>query len=212
MTKVHMRPRQKIFSFWDTKFDYYILSPSGAQTVLRQGLLVCTKPDIINPFDRDGLFEGFSQAAQSTAEDLFQDFLQHIRVLGYKFKNELQSEKTFTKEHAALLDDIKINQSDNHNVCILTSPDDLWMSGLAKASIEIVRRSVKTNIMDFEERGYFLSEEEKVSRHVEILFEEAKSNRAYIKDLADYLKENGLFEEYEDRFFRLVQSQNIEQN
>ena len=80
------------------------------------------------------------------------------------------------------------------------------MGALAKVSIEIVKRSAKGNIMDFEERGYFLSPEEQVKKYVEILFEECKSNKAYAQELGSYLKEHDLFEEYEDRFLNLFKS------
>ena len=203
LTKIHQRPKQKIFSFWDTRFDYFILSPMGSFTTLRKGNLICAKPDIINPLSREGLFEGFSNSAEDAAEELFREFLQQIRLLGYRFQNKLSSEESFTKDLSPLVANLKAEQSANLNACIISSPDDLWMGALAKVSIEIVKRSAKNNVMDLEERGYFLSPEDRVKNHIEILFEEAKSNKAYTKELGDYLKENELFAEYEERFLNL---------
>lgn len=206
LTKIHQKPRQKIFSFWDTRFDYFILSPMGSLTTLRTGNLICAKPDIINPLATEGIFEGFSSSAEDAAEELFREFLQQIRLLGYRFQNKLSSEESFSKDLQPLLANLKAEQTANVNACIISSPDDLWMGALAKVSIEIVKRSAKSNIMDFEERGYFLSPEEQVKKHVEILFEECKSNKAYAQELGSYLKEHDLFEEYEDRFLNLFKS------
>ena len=203
LTKIHQKPRQKIFSFWDTRFDYFILSPMGSFTTLRTGNLICAKPDIINPLATEGIFEGFSSSAEDAAEELFREFLQQIRLLGYRFQNKLSSEESFSKDLQPLLANLKAEQTANLNACIISSPDDLWMGALAKVSIEIVKRSAKSNIMDFEERGYFLSPEEQVKKHVEILFEECKSNKAYAQELDSYLKEHDLFDEYEDRFLNL---------
>ena len=57
---------------------------------------------------------------------------------------------------------------------------------------------------DLEERGFFKTTEERINEEIEFLFSEAQTNKAYIKELADRLQEYGLFEKYEDRFFKLV--------
>ncbi len=210
MTYVALAPSGKIATFWDTKFDYYTISKIGKNSCkLRHGVIECAKPTIILPNHVQNVFKGFSDDDIEFAHYISDYAIQKIRVLGYQFKNCLHSEKESFLSIQLLVDKIKNNlNTQRTSTSILITPDDVWSLALTKFTCDVVFQSFDTNIIDFEERGYFLTELERKKQEIDIMFIELECNqdKSSIDRLGKKLQEYDLFHNYEKRFFDLVKS------
>ncbi len=205
LTKIIRRPVQKIFTFWDTEFEYTIVSAGEQGSVLRHGKLVCQKPVIITPETLRENFSGFSPEALKLFERDHPELFQRLRGMGYQVTNSLRQREEYSLEVDVLLERVRSQMpAENPQLALLLTPDDLWMFGILKLTAEVIRKSAPGNYRDFDERGYFRTEEERQREEIEILFAEARENPNYIKELGDTLQRYGLFEQYEDRFFSLL--------
>jgi len=206
LTRVLKYPEQRIYTFGDTDFKYIVVSsnPAGGST-LRSGALKCKSPVIVTPETFLETFRGFSEESVDFAKKRYGDIVSKIRVLGYQFSHIPQGETPYAENARQLAhkaaSDISATGDDT---AVLLSPEDLWSTSLVKIMFDILKKSVGGNYNDFKERGYFLSEEEKIRNEIEILFAEAAADKQYIDELALRLREYDLFEKYEDRFFQLV--------
>ena len=152
------------------------------------------------------MFKGFSDDAIEFARQEYQSAFAKLKGLGYQFKNEFQSEEFYDLALEQLLDNIssQSNEDTLKSTAILSCPNDLWNFSLLKVSFDIIAKSAPTNFQDLSERGFFTSDEEKQKQEIEVLFSEAQNNSRYIKELGNKLQKYGLFAEYEERFFQLV--------
>lgn len=205
LTNIIRSPGQRIHTFWQTKFNYFIISSHGDQAILRSGILECAKPTIITPETLAQTFQGFSEEAVRFAEASYQQLLSKIRILGYQFANKLEKESSFSLPTEQLIDNVMADIKDSDNdTAVLHAPNDIWGLSLMKVAFEAVEKSVQGNIQDLSERGHFKSDEEKRREEIEMLFIEAKEDKTYVKELGKKLQEYNLFEEYEDQFYSLV--------
>ena len=204
-TRVHRKPIQKIYTFGETEFIYHIVSPENALTIIRKGKLTCDKPLIITAETIKDTFGGFDVSAIELVEKKYPELFKQLRGLGYQVRNQLISIETVDETQEIIIDRIKnkINENDSRTA-ILSAPDNLWMFAVLRLTADLIRKSSNENMRDLEERGFFKTTEERINEEIEFLFSEAQTNKAYIKELADRLQEYGLFEKYEDRFFKLV--------
>ena len=210
LTKIIKAPIQKIFTFWDTEFNYFIISGNFSTTeneksVLRQGVLQCRKPAIITPHDFSQFFSGFDEISETFAKENYHAQLEKLRVLGYQFKNTLHKQEKLMLSQRELIKRVIEENQRNHNATILSAPDDIWNLALTRAAIEIVTHSASQNIQDLSERGFFKTEEEKIREEIEIKFAEAANDRNLLNELGKALQDYNLYEEYEDRFYSLLQ-------
>ena len=205
LTKVIKLPVKKIFTFWDTRFPYIIASGIGEdETVIRSGNLLCEKPAFWVPGSHEEGLHGFSKEAVEFMHSQFRTELNKLLVMGYQFKNNFESMHTVSLSLSSAIENILLQHS-NGDTAIFTTPDDIWSFGLIKTSFEIMENSFAQNLLDLKERGYLKSEQQKRVDEIEILFEEAENNTIYIKELGNKLQEYGLYEEYESRFYTLIQ-------
>ena len=107
-----------------------------------------------------------------------------------------------TRKH--ILDMLLSENEKKTDVAILLAPERNWSLSLLKLAFEVVNNSYRTNVVDLQERGYFRSEQERQNSEIELLFEEAALHKEVISELGEKLQEFNLFEQYEDRFFMLV--------
>ncbi len=75
-----------------------------------------------------------------------------------------------------------------------------------KFIIEETLSSFSHNVRELQERGFFDPENDLKRRHREIqnLLQKAKVDRSLLPELANKLKATGLFNQYQDAFFQLV--------
>ena len=225
-TVVVQSPQQRIFTFWETRFQYYVLcrrktpdkelseSPMAlksyegnvASFTLRKGELICSKPKIVLPDQANDLFKGFSSEADDFAQGHFEEDYRQLSSLGYTFENHLIDKKNINENKQDILNKLAHENAKKLDVAILLASEKHWSLSLLKLAFEAVNNSYRTNVVDLQERGYFRSEREQQESEIELLFEDAELHKEVISELGEKLQEFNLFEQYEDRFFRLVNS------
>ena len=204
LTNIIRYPKQQIYTFGDTDFKYKIVSSNQESgSTLRIGKLRCKSPTIVTPETFLQTFQGFSGDAEEFARRSYADIVSRIRVLGYQFLHIHEQESQYSESARQVTDRILGELSESQiDIAVLTSPDDLWGIALVKVMFDVLKKSVRGNIEDLNERGFFLSETERKKQEIEILFSEAQADQQYINELAERLRDYNLFGEYEDRFFQ----------
>lgn len=206
-TKILRLPRQKIFTFWETNFQYHIVSPHETEgtSLVSHGDFQCSRPMIVSgqePLEKR--FSGFDEQAQIFARSSYEDLAYRLIQLGYSFKNNFKIEEQVHLTNKETLKNLLQDSSiDKQNSAILYTQAGYEHIGLMRAAFEMILRSAPNNISQMQERGMFASQEERIHSEIEILFYEAENLGMNKKVLGKKLQEYGVFEQYEERFLRL---------
>lgn len=206
-TKILRLPRQKIFTFWETNFQYYIVSPHEVEgtSLVSHGGFQCSRPVIVSkqePFENK--FLGFDELAQKFARSSYQDLAYRLIQLGYTFKNDFRSEEQVHLSNKETLKNLlEDNSIDKQSNAILYTQSGYEHIGLMRAAFEMILRSAPNNVSQMQERGMLASQEERIHTEIEILFYEVENMGLSKKVLGKKLQEYGVFEQYEERFLRL---------
>ncbi len=208
-TEILKMPSQKLSTFGTTNISYYLLSTLDGNTRVRAGKVISQRPKIIQPSQIEQLFEGFGENSEKYARQIYEQFGENPKILNYQFKNKLSStsntSKTLNQVYERLLKEIKKKENNLH--AIIKTDDKIWQIAMMKFIVDLSLKSAQGNINDLKNRGMFTDSRgvpENVRNRIEYLFKEAKKNKSKIKKLGKLLNEYGLFEEYEDRFFGLM--------
>lgn len=203
-TDILRLPTSGIATFGPTNFSYYCLSKlADSSTRIRQGRVLANRPKIILPNQLREIFDGFDPEAKEFGQALIEHLGEKLRALGYQLKHEPQSTETTTQGFEYVVESIK-NQIKNETLTgILRSPDDTWGISVMKLTLDVIAKSFPQNVKDIEEHGLF-DPEVRLKNRIEVLFLRAERDPQGIPLLAQSLKENGVFEDYEDRFLDLA--------
>ena len=87
---------------------------------------------------------------------------------------------------------------------ILTGVDSPWEVCLLKLMVELVQHSAQSNIQDIQLQA--AHQQTSLTESIERGFLDASRDPSQINALAERLKQNNLWEKYEDRFFALVKA------
>lgn len=212
-TEVVKVPKRRISTFGHTKIRYFFVSqvPSFPdRSRLREGFVTAESPKIITPDFFKNRFEGFGEESEAFGQWLSDNYGPSFRGLQYRFKNELVSGKVEILPVKTLCDNVKKNLSKEgwEQSALISGPDAGWQISLMKFIADECMRSFAGNLRELDEHGYFdlpVDPETRRRKEIEGLFSKARNNPEVVPLLGDQLKQSGLFREYEDRFFKLVQ-------
>ena len=178
---------------------------------IREGRLEAHKPAIITPeaYVQDQM-EGFGEQARQ-----YLDFLkQHedsIRILqyGYRLRQEAFSEQVVTDSIDAVLDRVVecVKAADDPFATVIRGVDEPWDVCLVHFFWLHANASAPVNVRDFEKAHAQAAMEATapaLREDVERAFARAESNPSLVRELGAYLQKQGVFEHYQDRFFKLV--------
>jgi hypothetical protein len=210
--KILRPPRHMLATFGSTTLNYVLLSPLVAdqkQCRRREGHVIIERPQILTPDLWRRQFEGFGEEAEAYREFLDNLYGEAFRALQYRFKNTLESTST---EHASLAEAADraaaaLEKGNSPRTALLQGPDSAWNLSIMKFIVDISMRSFPSNVRELNERGFFDPAQRALTsqrREIEKLFREAQTDRSAIHRLGEFLKQTGLFSEYEDRFFALI--------
>jgi len=211
-TEVIKPPRQPLSTFGQTEIEYFLVSdlvqfPDRCR--LRYGDLIAKKPMIISPETMMERFEGFGLEGKKYGDWFLKSFGDELRGLQYKFTNDLRGSRLERASPHELIDRInsRLDFDSTRPVTILKGPDESWQLSLLKFIVEMSARSFHGNLQELNERGFFDPDTrvgyQRVSE-IEKLMKKAGVDRSLLPLLGKKLKEYGLFEQYQDRFFSLV--------
>jgi hypothetical protein len=211
-TRILKMPKQNLSTFGTTNIDYYILSRLDSATRIREGRVMSRRPQIIKPPEMSGeLFEGFGEYSEY-AEELFKVFGNNPRILNYTFKNTpksmTDSNGTFGEVFRTIEQDLV--KKGRELSAIIDSTEKGWQISIMKFIVEMTLKSAGENITELEQKGMFPDESGipgYARNRIEHLFRQSRKDRSRINELGRELNRYGLFKEYEDRFFRLMEKE-----
>ena len=215
-TEIVRAPRQNLYTFGITSIHYYLVTepayaePSAepAETVVREGKVIAERPRIVTPYYLSSL-EGFSENARRYFDQLQKKHGRNAPGLFYAYRNEPQALDIVANALPAVIEQLTsdIDQRGDPLTALIRGIDELWDVALIRFIYEVTSRSVATNIHEMGSRGLLSMDGRGVpveARYrIEALLKKAERGEADPRELKQELDRWGLFEEYEDRFFRL---------
>lgn len=210
-TELITTPSGHLETFGDTVVNYYLVCQqmdSIDKVVVREGQLKAFKPAIITPQSLGQIDAGdLGKEAHQYAEWL-REHANELRIIQYGFTLQKQELKEYvvTDHIDNVLDRVKeeVAALDDPLSSILVGVDDPWEVCLMKLMVELVQHSAQDNLRDFQQQSLNLKKQ--LSDNIDQAFLAASRDPSLINALAERLKQNDLWEKYEDRFFALVKA------
>ena len=214
-TTVVIPPKKTIETFGNTIIQYHLISELmdiPGKVRIREGRLQAFKPLIIvpDPSHVQTDLEGFGEQAKAYMEWLKQN-AENLRLLqyGYTLKQEAFSEQVVTDSVKNVVDRVsqEVKSANNPFDAVVVGVDEPWDVCLVRLFWLITVKSAPENIREFEkERELELRDgiPMEVRREVEQAFAAAEQDSRLVKALGELLQKRGVFDHYQDRFFRLV--------
>lgn len=213
-TKVVEAPSRALETFGATRVNYHLvaeLEDDPRKVRIREGRLEAHKPALITPeaYVQDQL-EGFGEQARQYLEFLKQNE-DKIRILqyGYCLSQEAFSEQVVTDSLAAVTERVvaQTKAANDPFSAVIQGVDNPWDVCLVHFFWLHVNASAPVNIRDLEKaRVAALADATApaVRDDVERAFERAERDPSLVRELGGFLRRQGVFERYQDRFFKLV--------
>ena len=214
-TEIVVPPKRHIETFGNTIINYHMVSElmdSVGKVRVREGRMQALRPQIITPSSYSTLMlEGFGEQAQQYLEWL-KEHEDTVRILryGYTLKQEAFSEQVLTDTAEAVLERVKLEVSTKQDpfAAVIKGVDDPWDVCLVRLFWTVIQNSAQANIRELHERRMFEMQDgipAGLREEIEKGFQAAAKDPGLVKALGKLLQDNGLFEHYQDRFFKLVQ-------
>lgn len=215
-TEVLRAPRQTLSTFGTTNIYYYLLTePSykeyaegDEETVVREGRVKAEKPRVVTPSYLINV-EGFSEHAKRYLEMIAREYGAHAPGLFYGYKNEPKELNIASSNMDSVVHKLheKIDREGDQLATIIKGVDELWDVSLLKFIFDMTRYSLGSNVLELKRRGLLdvdrIGVPIEARQSIEHLFDQVKNGELDPSALKMELDRWGLFEEYEDRFFRL---------
>lgn len=206
-------PEQQLETFGATRVHYYLISElmdSVSQVRVREGILNAARPQILTP---DHMMSTEMEGFQDEQSEAFLSWLREhqpdLRFLHYGFTLSKQDIKdTVVSDAIEVVQDnvlAEVERSSSGVSAVLRGVEQPWEVCLLKLMVDLVEKSAPGHVREMQQRN-LLPDPHRASREVEAEFEAAARDRSRIPYLQKRLREMGVFEQYEDRFFQLVRS------
>ena len=215
-TEIIRAPKQNLYTFGTTNIYYYLITEpvysefmqDVSETVIREGRVIAERPRIVTPYYLSRL-EGFGSEARRYLESLMEEQGADIRGLYYTYRNEPKELNIVSDNVSSVVDKLnaEIDKRDDPLAAIIRGQDELWDVSLMKFIYDVTSRSVHSNLRQMGNRGLLDMDASGVPAdarmRIEELFKKVMDGEREPRELKDELDRWGLFEEYEDRFFKL---------
>ena len=210
-TELLTSPSSRLETFGDTIVNYYLISElmdSVDKVRIREGQLKALKPQIVTPQALGQIdMDDFGSEARKYADWLAANG-QNLRVLQYGFRIQKQERKEYIASDGLenVIERVKqeVRNQDDPLSAILVGVDDPWEVCLLKLMVDLVQHSAEANIHDLKQNE--LLQQKNWVRKIDDAFLAASRDPSRINALAQMLREEKLWEQYQDRFFALVRS------
>jgi len=210
-TKLITSPTSKLETFGDTIVNYTLLCENMDNVnkiCIREGQIKALKPSIITP-DILGKIDlnDFGFEAKEYAGWL-EENVNDLRILQYGFSIHKKEIKEYfvTDKLDNVLERVKkeIKEKDDPLSSIIIGVDNPWEVCLLKLMVELVQKSAEGNFQQLNKKND--PKKTSIFEMIDNEFVLASKNPSKINTLAQLLKQKGLWEQYEDRFFALVRA------
>jgi hypothetical protein len=211
-SRVVRPPRHRLATFGSSEIRYSLVTSLSArppQSNLRTGLVKAERPKLITADTFAHRFRGFGEGAEEMEKWLKEQNPDLFRGLEYSFHNRLESTESHQLDARELARNIgrDLDSREISRATVIMGPERGWQAALMKFILDETTQSFPGNLRELEERGFFDPSQADLygrRREIETLFARALGDADAIKVLAAKLKEYHLFNEYQDRFFSLV--------
>ncbi|MFP3898404.1 MAG: hypothetical protein ACLFVD_03750 [Dehalococcoidia bacterium] len=207
-TELVRAPRRELDTFGSSVIDYYVVTELvGNVSVVRDGRVLAERPRIVTPAYLVNV-EGFSEQAKRYIA-MMAGARPHESGIFYRYKNEPRGMNVVSEPIGQVINKIsaQIDEQRNPLSTIIKGVEELWDVSLLMFIYELTNRSLRTNISEFDRRGFLDMDASGVPQgarnYIEELFEQVSHNLARAPELVVELSRWGLFPEYQDRFFAL---------
>lgn len=215
-TVVLRPPKQTLSTFGTTNVYYYLLSePSYSdiveaedETVVREGRVLSERPRVVTPSYLVNV-EGFSGHARRFLEMVISEHGPHTPGLFYGYKNEPKATNIVTSRMQDVFHRLEedIEKEGTALTTIIKGVDDLWDVSLMKFVFDMTTVSAGGNAYELGRRGLLSVDASGVPADarltIEHLFELVRKGDLDPAALKMELDRWDVFDEYQDRFFRL---------
>ncbi len=213
-TRIVRAPKQLLDPFDQTMIDYTLLAEvmdDPSKTRVREGKLQTYPPRLLLPGDFSVQeLEGFGEQAQQYLNYL-KERATNIRILqySYRLRREAYTETIVSEPLAVVKARAEAAMKEKHNPygALVVGVDEPWDVCVLHLFMKLVQASVPRTLSVLTQRERQgardrLPTDAKVE--IERAFAAAEKDESLIKPLGKLLKEKGLFEFYQDRFFALI--------
>ena len=215
-TEVLRPPKQTLSTFGTTNIYYYLLTEPSykefvegeEETVVREGRVRAERPKVVTPSYLINV-EGFSEQAKRYLQMIGREYGTNTPGLFYGYKNEPKELNIASSNMDYVVHNLheKIDREGDQLATIIKGVDELWDVSLLKFIFDMTRYSLGNNVLELGRRGLLDVDRKGVPmearQSIERLFDEVNNGELDPSALKMELDRWGLFEEYEDRFFRL---------
>jgi hypothetical protein len=215
-TRILRPPKQALSTFGTTNVYYYLLTEpayteidrGASETVVREGRVIAERPRVVTPYYLMRL-EGFGTEAKKYFGALLDTHGPDAPGIYYAYKNEPREMNIVSDNMLAV--NAKLNEQidarGDNMTAIICGKDDLWDVSLMKFIYELTRHSVQDNVSQLNARGLLTVDKAGVPGEarirIEQLFRKVESGDMEPEKLKEEMDHWGVFEEYQDRFFRI---------
>ncbi|MBE0430241.1 MAG: hypothetical protein IBX67_00280 [Dehalococcoidia bacterium] len=207
-TELVRAPRQELDTFGSSVIDYYVVTELvGNVSVVRDGKVIAERPKIVTPAYLVNV-EGFSEQARRYMAMIARE-RPHESGIFYRYKNEPGGMSVVSEPIKQVISklDSQVEAQRNRLSTIIKGVEELWDVSLLMFIYELTTRSVRTNMVELDRRGFLDMDADGVPHgareYIEELFEHTARNLSRAPELVVELNRWGLFPEYQDRFFSL---------
>ncbi|MCJ8328611.1 MAG: hypothetical protein HRT89_10770 [Lentisphaeria bacterium] len=208
ITRVIRPPEQTLETFGATTLTYHVISElmdNINKVRVRTGKVISERPQIITPRSfANQLLDGFGDKAQEYADFLI-NHGDAIKILQYglQFRKEHISSETLSEPLDQITEKVKqaVIDSDDPLAAVIVGADELWEVSLLKFLRDYIEKSAPHNFQQINSRAHEIDLE--LEREIEMDFQVASIDPSKAQALGNKLQRYGIFEKYEDRFYRL---------
>lgn len=207
-TELIRAPRRELDTFGSSVIDYYVVTELvGNVSVVRDGKVIAERPKIVTPAYLVNV-EGFSEQARRYIAMMARERPYESGIF-YRYKNEPKGMNVVSEPIRQVIKKLssEIEEQGSALSTIIKGVEELWDVSLLMFMYELTTRSVRTNMVEFDRRGFLSADASGVPRgardYIEELFEQVSHNLSRAPELAVELNRWGLFPEYQDRFLAL---------
>ena len=215
-TKIVRGPSRALETFGATRINYHHLAelPDDPRKVrVCEGRLEAHKPAIITPEEyAESQMDGFGEEARQYLEFLKAN-RDNTRILqyGYQLRQEAFSEQVVTDSLEAVTGRVvkEVEDAKDDFAAVIQGVDAPWDVSLVHFFWLHVNASAPINVREFEAARRQEMEDSTpraVRDEVEAAFAKAQENPALVHELGALLQRRGVFDRYQDRFFKLVRN------
>lgn len=211
-TKIVFMPPKRLETFGETSVKYLVTAEdldNPGKIHIREGLVTAERPRVITPhYFQQHAVENFGEDARRYFNEVMSReanarFIQY----GLTFRKDEYQQQTVSGNLEEIAEQAAKDAQDHLDELrgVIIGKDDSWEVSLLYFVTQLVYRSLPYNARDIARRGLF-AEQDGIPLAVSADLEEEMAhctNREDARRLGAKLRDYGLFEHYEDRFYEL---------